>query len=282
MSEVLKSCMPYLASTSRYYGVDVLSSSMHSLLWLSDVGYTWPSDKDMAAIPWANISHHPGDYYDTDRFMVPFNLRAPDHLKPSHLWSLTEYLLSMEDDALFVFRDKADIKKRTGVCQAEAEAEQEVCDEDFEDTSSDERVETRQWRPGASGDTVISSGGDDGPAYAPAGGGDIDGLTGGFKDTVLDGSTEVTSSVGMSEDGVSVSAGRSDASADEDEGSDRTPQEDSDESSEPATCRPQMRNGGKQRVRVVREVFSHPVAGLRLWEVSGNYTLPQLLPVPEG
>jgi len=96
----------------------------------------------------------------------------------------------------------------------------------------------RQWRPGTSGDTVISSGGDDGPAYAWVGGGDIDGLTGGFEDTALDGSTEVTLSVGMSEDGVSVSAGRSDASADEDGGSDRTPQEDSDESSEPATHHP--------------------------------------------
>jgi len=138
MSEVLKSCMPYLASTSKYYGVGVLSSSMCSLLWLSNIGYTWPSDKDMAAIPWADISHHPSDYYNTDCFAVPFNLRAPDHLKLSHLWSLTEYLLSMEDDAPFVFRDKVDIKKRTGVHQAEAEAEQEVCDEDFEDTSSDE------------------------------------------------------------------------------------------------------------------------------------------------
>ena len=101
----------------------------------------------MAAIPWADISNNPSDYYDTNRFEVPIKLNAPEQLTLPQLWSLAEFLSSMENDAPLVFRDKVEISKRSDICQAAEDVEQMAGDEDLNETSDDEGLRLSQQHP---------------------------------------------------------------------------------------------------------------------------------------
>lgn len=189
----------------------------------------------MAAIPWVDISKYPSDYYDTDRFKTPIKLRAPERLSLAELWSLAEFLSSMEVDASLVFRCKEDIEKRSSLREADEELEKEDCDEDLEDTSDNEGLESilQQSMQDASRDTVATNGGDSGPVGDK--GGSID-------DGITEGNKVVTSTVDWSKDGNSEAGSKVSANEDDSSGD-----EDSDKASvsETEKHRPRTRSGGK-------------------------------------
>ena len=166
----------------------------------------------MAAIPWVDISKYPSDYYDTDCFKIPIKLRAPERLSLAELWSLAEFLSSLEVDASLVFRCKEDIKKRLSLREADEELEKEDCDEDLEDTSDNEGLESilQQSTQDASRDTVATDGGDSAPVGDK--GGNVD-------EGITEGNEHVTSTVDWSKDGDSEAGASSEVSANEDDSS---------------------------------------------------------------
>jgi hypothetical protein len=87
--------------------------------------HAWPKDQDIAATPWADIRDNPSDYYDTNKFALPLLLQSPDHMSPTDVLKVAEYLASHS----FLFYPKADIldKRRT------RKAEEEAQDDDEED-----------------------------------------------------------------------------------------------------------------------------------------------------
>jgi hypothetical protein len=93
-------------------------------------GYSWPSDRLTAAIPWADISNHPSDYYDSERFTIPVKLQAPALLSSVHVLILSEYLTSLGTERPFAFRQKEEICGRSSVRQADDDAAQTAGDEE--------------------------------------------------------------------------------------------------------------------------------------------------------
>ena len=74
------------------------------------IGYSWPAERQVAAIPWADIFNHPDDYYDAERFKSPTKLRAPERLSVPDLWNLASFL---QAEPPFVFREKREIVERS-------------------------------------------------------------------------------------------------------------------------------------------------------------------------
>jgi hypothetical protein len=122
----------------------------HRLIY---AGHTWPQDQQVVVIPWADISRHPSDYYDSERFEIPVKLQAPELLSSPHVWILAEYLTAMDTDEPFVFRQKNDICRRSSVRQAEDEAERTAGDEEDEEATEKNKAAEGVLTPRPTSDT---------------------------------------------------------------------------------------------------------------------------------
>jgi len=84
--------------------------------------FSWGTDENTPAIPWAEIVERPHHYFDTSLYELPCALNAPDKLKsnPLHIFSLHQFFLLGSSTSLpFQFRSKQEIMQRTSVIVSE-------------------------------------------------------------------------------------------------------------------------------------------------------------------
>lgn len=80
--------------------------------------FSWGTDENTPAIPWAEIVERPHHYFDTSLYQLPCALNAPDKLKsnPLDIFSLHQFFLLGSLTSLpFQFRSKHEIMQRTSV-----------------------------------------------------------------------------------------------------------------------------------------------------------------------
>ncbi|KAK1230690.1 hypothetical protein PQX77_006205 [Marasmius sp. AFHP31] len=114
--------------------------------WLRSLWeYTWPKDKNMPAVPTADLLAHPHVFYDNEKYRFPVPLGSPDLLQRNTMFDFLVYLKSisnLETNDPFIFRSKEVVSLGLTAIQARVEDERHAGDELAVKPSDDDRENT--------------------------------------------------------------------------------------------------------------------------------------------
>lgn len=124
--------------------------------------YSWPQDRDMASLPFADLEENADDYYDTTKFCFPIMLTSPKVIPRHELFDFATYLTIISNPGHptpFTFRAKSDIlirvKRREKAVEVQHHRSKEIIEElDPKETSKETGKSAATDSGGNSGPTA--------------------------------------------------------------------------------------------------------------------------------